>query len=315
MSYEAGADAIRPVYLGAVQYEAGRSVKLEDVIEDPAMCARLRAPEHGSDRIPCWEGDILVLAERAVQRCLAACARSASQIDAVFLVSTGLDARENLDGAWLGTFSQGLELDKASHYQIGMTGCAGLHWAAKLAAGLIGAGQCENILIVSFDKADGALQRLYGEETDFPYVTGDAAAACLLSSLPALLDYRIVGRIANVWDGGQALRASLEEEAGCIARMLEDTCTSAGPSLTDIDLLVSNNYSFNVSRFYALLAGVDSSKVFTDTIGSHAHCFSSDNLINLHHARLAGRVGAGARLLLFSAGPYQWGACMLEVLN
>lgn len=98
----------------------------------------------------------------------------------MILASNGLDAAGGLDLAWLGESSRRLGLSRAVHYHVGMAGCAGFHWAARLAASLVAADQCDSVLIVTFDKGEGALQRLYGEDTDFPYLTGDAAAACLV---------------------------------------------------------------------------------------------------------------------------------------
>lgn len=303
------------VYVGAVQYEIGPVVPLEAEISDKAICAQLRAPNHGADKIPRWNRDIVELVEVAARKSITSSGRTASDIEAVFLVSNGLDARNNLDAAWLGTLSKQLGLHRAAHYQIGMAGCAGFHWAAKLAAGLIGSGQCQHILIISFDKGSEALQRLYGEGTNFPYLTGDAAAACMLSSTTDAMQYKLLGKVVNIWDGEQALRVSLDEEALCIAQLFQETYTSARITATDIDLLITNNYSFDVSRLYGLLADVSHTKVFTDTIPTHAHCFGSDNIINLYHTQQMASVVGGQRLMLFSAGPFQWGACLLEKLT
>lgn len=304
-----------PVYFGAAQYEIGPTVPLETEINDKVICAQLRAPNYGADKIPCWNRDILELVAIAACKSIESSGRFASDIEAVFLVSNGLDAQNNLDAAWLGTLSKQLGLRRAAHYQIGMAGCAGFHWAAKLAAGLIGSGQCQHILIISFDQAGGVLRRLYGEGTDFPYLTGDAAAAVVLSNANCNMQYKLLGKVVNIWDGGQALRVSLDEEALCIAQLFQDVYASTNLTAADVDLLITNNYSFDVSRLYSLLADVSFTKVFTDTIPTHAHCFGSDNIINLHHAHRKAGITTGQRVMLFSAGPFQWGACLLEKLS
>lgn len=305
----------RAVYLGAVQYESGPTVPLEAEISDKEICTKLRAPNHGADRIPRWSRNIVELAEVAAQKSIASSGWASSAIEAVFLVSNGLDAQNNLDAAWLGMLSNRLGLRQATHYQVGMAGCAGFHWAAKLAAALIGSGQCERILIISFDKGEGPLQRLYGEGTDFPYLTGDAAAACVLSSTNDAMQYKLLGKVINIWDGEQALRVSLDEEARCIGQLFQEVLASASLAAEDIDLLITNNYSFDVSRLYGLLANVSYAKIFTDTIPTHAHCFASDNIINLYRTQGKVSVVVGQRLMLFSAGPFQWGACLLEKLK
>ena len=72
------------------------------------------------------------------------------------------------------------------------------------------------------------------------------------------------------------------------------------------------NYSLAVSKLYCQLAEVSYSKAFTQNIATHAHCFGSDNLINLQCAQQL--IMVGHRVMLFSAGPFQWGACVLQKL-
>jgi len=305
---------IRPVYIGAAEYAAGAFVPLEQEIVSQDICDRLRAPTHGANTIPLWEREPVELAAAAIERCLLSSGRHARDIDAIFILSNGLDANNNLNATWLKELNRKFDLTKAVHYQTGMTGCAGFHWAAKLAAGLIASQQCNNVLIVSFDKAGGPLQRLYDETTDFPYITGDAAAACLVSDSSESLGYQLTGRIVNIWDSEQASHPSFDSEMRCIARLFQETYKYADLSPRDVSLLITNNYSLNVSKLYCQLADLSYTKAFTDTISSHAHCFSSDNIINLHYVHNSERARDGQHLMLFSAGLFQWGACILEKL-
>jgi len=304
---------IRQVYVGAVRYSAGDLVGLDEVGLDEATQTVLRHVDHGASTLARSERSAHELAEAAMEACLSACSRERDSIDAVILASNGLDAACTLDAEWLGALSQRLGLSRAAHYQTGMAGCAGFHWAARVAASLIASDQCDNILVVTFDKAEGALQRLYGEGTDFPYLTGDAAAACLFSSSPTGIGYQLKGKVVNVWDGNQALRASLDDEIRCIDELLKTALGSAGVNPRQLDVLITNNYSLSVSKLYCSIAEVSYEKAFTQNIATHAHCFGSDNLINLHCAQQHS-IAAGAHLMLFSAGPFQWGACVLQKL-
>ncbi|MEG4634601.1 3-oxoacyl-[acyl-carrier-protein] synthase III C-terminal domain-containing protein [Microcoleus sp. AR_TQ3_B6] len=303
------------VFLGATQYVGGASVTLENLIVDPARCAALRNVAEGVSLVPVYEGEILEQAQLAVVQSLKAAGRSAGEIDAVFFVSNGLDAKNTLDAEWLGAFSERLGLDLSAHYRIAMAGCAGFHWAAKLASTLIVAEEYANVLLLSFDQAKHPLQRIYGEEGSFPYVTGDASSACILSASSKGMDFRLMGRVINIWDGKQARAASLEDEVGCIERLFGEVYSNIAINANDIDLMITNNYSLNVSRLYGNLAGIDFKKVYTETIVTHAHCFSSDIVINLHHGQRTGQIETGARVLTFSAGPYQWGACVFEKIE
>lgn len=308
-------ERVVPVYIGAAEYAAGPPVALETEVRDIAMRRRLRSADHGARTFARWDGDDLELVEAALRNCLRSSQRDAREIDAVFLLSNGLDAKNNLDAGWLGDLSQRLGLSSVPHYQIGMAGCAGFHWAARLATGLIRGGECLHVLVATFDKADGVLQRLYGEATDSPYLTGDAAAACVFSSSPRAMSYRLVGRVVNVWDGGQVRQSSLHEEVRCVDRLFRETCAGADLSLSEIDLFITNNYSLDVSRLYCQVANISFSKAFTQTIATHAHCFGSDNIINLRHAHLDCLIAPEQHSMLFSAGPYQWGACVIEGLG
>lgn len=306
---------VRQVYIGAAQYEVGDLVALEEAISDEAMRASLRQADHGADTFSRSDSSAVELAESAMAACLAVSNRPSTGIDAVILASNGIDAAGGLDPAWLGSLSRRLGLSRAAHYQIGMAGCASFHWAARLAASLVGAGQCNDVLIVTFDKAEGALQRLYAEESDFPYLTGDAAAACLVSNSPDFMDYSLQGKVINLWDGHHAMTPSLDAEIHHIDQLFQQVCSSAGVGTGQVDLLITNNYSMDVSRLYCQIADVSETKVFMQTIATHAHCFGSDNIINLHHSQQAQPLLPGQRVMLFSAGPCQWGACILQKLD
>lgn len=306
---------VQQVYIGASQHTVGDLVALEEAISDAPMRANLRHADHGANTFSRSDRNAVELAEGAMAACLAASNRNHSSIDAVILASNGIDAAGGLDSAWLGSLSQRLGLSSAAHYQIGLAGCASFHWAARLAASLVGAGQCNNVLIVTFDKVEGALQRLYAEGSDFPYLTGDAAAACLVSNSPEFLDYRLQGKVINIWDGHHATSPSLDAEIHHIDQLFQQVCSSAGVDMDQVDLLITNNYSMDVSRLYCQIAGMNETKAFTQTIATHAHCFGSDNIINLHHSQQARPLLPGQRVMLFSVGPCQWGACILQKLN
>ncbi|WP_428424286.1 3-oxoacyl-[acyl-carrier-protein] synthase III C-terminal domain-containing protein [Methylibium sp.] len=307
---DASAAQRQHVYLGAIRYAAGGLQPVETEIADSSVCAALRAIKHGADTFAKHEGDLMELSEAAIGACLASCAGGAGEIDAVLFVSCILDATDNLHPTWLAQLAGRHGLDQVPHYHLGITGCAGFHWAARMANALVASGSARSVLIVTFDKVGPPLQRLYGAGSDFMYVTGDAAAACVVSGSPAGMDYRVVGDVENVFDSRQYLVPSMDGEINKIADLFALTYKGAKKTCRDVDHLVTNNYSLEISRLFAQLAGVSFSTVFTSSIGKYAHCFSSDNLINL--SELGEQALAGQTVLCFSAGPSQWGACLLE---
>lgn len=305
----------REVYLGASQYAAGALRPIEHSIDDPATCASLRASAHGANTFAHHESCVGELIEAAVRSCLVSAPIEVAEIDAVFLVSCSLDAQDNLQPAWLGSLTERLGLQQVPHYHVGITGCAGFHWAARLASAMVASGNASRALIVTFDKATTPLQRLYGERTTFMYVTGDAAAACIVSAFPSGMDYRLLGQVVNLYDSKQITAPSMDAEIYKISEMFAAAYVQASRSAQDIDHFITNNYSLEVSRLYCQIAEVDFHKAVTSPIGTYAHCFSSDNLIGLRRLADSKKLIAGNTVLCFSAGPHQWGACILEKLS
>ncbi|OAK64482.1 hypothetical protein A3K87_13865 [Variovorax paradoxus] len=255
------------------------------------------------------------LVESAVLASLAFVSIQPEEVDAVLLVSCTLDAGSNLRPHWLARLSAQLGLDRVPHYHVGMTGCGGFHWAARLAAAMVGSGHCRRVLIVTFDVVAPPLQRLYEEGTRFMYVAGDAAACCIVSGYPEGMDYRLIGPVLNLSDARQISEPSIDGEINIIARLFKAIYEESGVLQSDIDFFVTNSYSLEVSQLYCQLAGVPFSKALTSTISTHAHCFSSDNLINLDLLTRSRTAHEGQRILCFSAGPFQWGACVLSTLR
>lgn len=305
----------RNVYLGAIRYVAGSLRAIEEEIFNPDTLARLRSDSHGAKTYARHDDSVSELLEEVIRECMSSVPFSSDQIDAVFFVSCGADATDNLHPVWMAQLSQHLSLECVPHYHIGITGCAGFHWAAKLASALIAAGDARHVLVVTSDKAEPLLERLYGEGQNFMYMTGDAAAACVISSESIGMDYKLIGRIEHVYDCTQMLLPSIDTEINKIADLFAATYAGAGKSAKEIKHLVTNNYSLDISKLYCQLADVSNTTAFTDTIATHAHCFNSDNLINLRELSLHRELAEGDSVLCFSAGPMQWGACILERLE
>lgn len=303
------------VYLGAVRFCAGTLRPIEHGISSPAVCAALRSLSHGANTYARHESSPAELVEATVRASLAAADLGPAEVDAVLLVSCSLDAGNNLQPDWLGGWSERLGLSQVAHYHVGMTGCGGFHWAARLAAALVASQSCRRVLIVTFDIVAPPLMRLYGEGTSFMYITGDAAASCIVSGSAEGMDYRVVGPIVNLSDCRQITQPSIDAEINVIARLFGMTYAQTGVSPSQIDAFVTNNYSLDVSRLYCQLAGVPFAKAHTTAIASHGHCFSSDNLINLYLLAQRRTLMRGQHVLCFSTGPFQWGACVLSALH
>lgn len=304
----------RNVYVGAAEYMAGTPKPLEYGIKNSEVCTLLRSKPFGLNNFASHESDVLELILASVKKSLSSSKLEAHNIDAVFLVSNTLDATNSLDVSWLSKFNELTSLENAVHYNIGMAGCGGFHWAARLAASMIASNECGNVLIVSFDRGEPPLQRLYDGGSNFIYATGDAAASCILSGSPEEMDFTLIGKVVNVYDGKQIASPSPENELRTISKLFKDVYNYSDITPRQIDHFICNNYSLDVSRLYSQLANVNFSKTYIDNIAKYAHCFSSDNLINLHSLSASTQLISENRILLFSTGPFQWGACILQKL-
>lgn len=305
---------IRNVYLGAVEYETGTPRPLEWSIHDASKCKLLRSESYGLNEFACYESDILDLAGKSINKSLESSQLSASDIDAVFIISNLLDSKDNLNASWISAMDEANGLGDATHYYIGNTGCGGFHWAARLAAGLISSNDCDNILIISFDNAVHPLRRLYDDEENFTYVTGDAAASCILSSSEQKMDFVLKGKITTAFDAKQITEPSQETELRTISKLFKDTYKKSNITAKEINCFISNNYTLNISRLFCQLANINFSKAYVENIPTYAHCFSSDNLINLNSVLSSKKLSSGNNVMLFSAGPFQWGANIIQKL-
>ncbi len=138
-----------------------------------------------------------------------------------------------------------------------MNGCANFHAALKQAHAALKSLQYKNILIVVFDQAKPFLQRVYDLNEDFIYLTSDACSSCLVSvnkrnkNCQFLLDSDIEFRTnVNFLNGFES--KSFDDELYEISNLFNSIYNSYNVSSSDIDYLITNNYSQLISQVYAI---------------------------------------------------------------
>ena len=302
------------VYLGGIACETGQAVDIEAAQMAPQTRALLQSEANGVRCFSHHPGQHWELVTRAVTRALADSGRQPDDIDAVLLVSGLLDAQNNLEALWLAELGRTLQMQAVPFYAVGLAGCAGFHAGLKLAAALTASGEAEHVLLVTFDQAGDALQRVYGEGSDFVYVTGDAAAACVVSRQPAQMQYALRGKVQYSSNTEQIEHFSNDTDMRSIAALVKRTCQHAEIAPRAVHHFICNNYTLEATRLFCQLAGISFSKAVTAPLAQHAHCFSADNLINLGHLHAEGALQPGEHALLFSTGPFQLGACLITRL-
>lgn len=303
---------MKECFIGGIAFSCGRSVDIDEIVRDEALATLLKDANHRLRMVPVHDGVIDTLVEEAVAKSLADSGREASEIDAVLLVSNHLESVNNLEPTWISELDQRIGLARVPHLQLGMAGCAGLHHALQIAVSQIRGSGHRNVLIIAFDAAGGALKRIYGEGSDFVYVTGDAAASCVVSSDRASMDFRVVGGVVTAYDSRLALQSSVDDDLDNIGQLFRQAYGASGSSAGDMRMFVCNNYSLEATCLFSQLAEIDDGRVYADSISEYAHCFCADNLINLRRILDRDLVSGGDQLMLFSLGLYQYGACVVE---
>ncbi|UFH48682.1 3-oxoacyl-[acyl-carrier-protein] synthase III C-terminal domain-containing protein [Pseudomonas sp. KNUC1026] len=304
-----------PVFLGGVYYEAGEPVDIGEAPLSESTCALLRAPENGLMHFSCYPGNLHEKVVAAAKGALTISQRSAEHISTVFVISSMVDARNNLDGQWLAALAKDLQLEHADFYSVGLAGCAGFHAGLRLASAMVGAGDTDNALIMSFDQVGEALDRVYGEGTDFIYVTGDAASACVVSRQPEGLSYALPGGVQYTSNTRQIEHFSNETDMRSLSALIKKAYRQADVTAQAINHFVCNNYTLQATQLFSQLAGLSRSKATPGQLPRYGHCFSSDNLINLKRLEDDSALHPGDQILLLSTGPFQAGACVITRLE
>jgi 3-oxoacyl-[acyl-carrier-protein] synthase-3 len=190
-------------------------------------------------------------------------------------------------------------------------GCVALLEAVWLAHRLMDQEGCDTAICVSADvMPEGFLREVHYS------LMSDAACAVLLRRDPA--GHRILqhGQMTKgfYWDAQATLRELLAAYYVTGKRLIAGTLARCGLTLDDIACVLPNNASAVSWRVMCEVLGLPIDRVYIDNIARHGHAMASDQFINLHDARRAGRVRRGDRVLLFGFGlGAHWACSVLEI--
>jgi 3-oxoacyl-[acyl-carrier-protein] synthase III len=210
----------------------------------------------------------------------------------------------------------------AGAYDIGAA-CTGFLTGMAMAAGQIESGRAEHVLLVGADFVTRITD--YSDRRTAP-LFADASGAVVLG--PATPDaHGWIGPVVLGADGshGQTLTAAHADRKlrmdgpevfrHAVARMADAALAAAahaGLSLDEIDLFVPHQANARITRALGERLGLDPARV-VDCIETLGNASAATLPVALHHAREAGRLRPGAKLLLtaFGAG-FTWGAAVVE---
>ena len=82
----------------------------------------------------------------------------------------------------------------------------------------------------------------------------------------------------------------------------------------DYKKIITNIYKRSIMEAIAMAARISPSKAYLDNVGRTGHCFSADNLINIHDASVSGALKSGDKVMLLGAGVSNWSACAVQAV-
>jgi 3-oxoacyl-[acyl-carrier-protein] synthase-3 len=257
------------------------------------------------------------LAAHAARDALERAALNASELDMVLVATTTSD--DLLPNA-APLVAHALGAVRAGAFDVGAA-CTGFLSGLAIGAAQIESGRAHNVLLVGAD----AMSRITNPDCrQTAALFGDAAGAALLTESDG------VGRIGPVILGADGAGAKLivvnREEARiriqgqdtfrhAVARMSQATLEALESdelSRQDIDLFVYHQANARILRAVGEQLGLPEDRV-VDCIGGFANTSAATLPLALAHARDAGRLQPGDRVLLgaFGAG-FTWGAAVVE---
>lgn len=303
--------------MSGLAYELG---ELEDIgalselVGKPEVLENLRAlglVQYARSRRPTAE-----LARAAIERTLAEAQLQAREVDAVVYATNHFHDRD-VDKDPIKRALHELGLRHAYPIGISFSACGNFHTALRVGAGLIAAGGCNTVLVVTADcNAEYEPEsRLYSTNVS---VLSDAAASCVLR-IEAEPQFRWRGT-AQFTDS-QMVELSdpkrIVDYLACLGNGLERV-TCDGLALAQVDRsqlrwLITNNYNTSVTRLFSIKTGFPMASIFQANLARFAHAYAADNLINLRDLLAAGGLDVGESVMLLGSGPNTWSATVLEL--
>lgn len=186
--------------------------------------------------------------------------------------------------------------------------CTGMLSAINLAHGYVLHGACNNVLVVSCDRAQDDSQRIH------PFgIVSDAASACLVSS-SARVDYLCRG-YSHLAD----LQGMQGGDDFSTRKQLIDRCTSeivarSGVGLGEVRKVFSTNFFTPIAKYNAAVTGLADQQLYMASAADVGHCLCADPLVNLAAYIESGqRWRAGDAFLLQAYAPGLLASMLVEV--
>lgn len=202
-----------------------------------------------------------------------------------------------------------LELHNAYLHGACYQDCGDLILGLKTAKALILSKEALNVLVVVVDKVfDGGYPRLVGNSV----IHGDAASSCIVSEshIQFKLGPIVIRNNTNIQGSTDSILDFEDGLKSYSVNITKDVMAQSNISLSDIVLVITNNFNRVFSSRFSQFIGVRDDIVFTENISKTGHCLASDILINLSDI---GHEHKNGPALLFASSKRSYGALIIEI--
>lgn len=205
-----------------------------------------------------------------------------------------------------------LALEQAYPIGINLSECGNLHSAIRVAASLIRAEDCDNILIVTTDKNSEKERILQGTLS----VLSDGAASVILTSSREKGEFELLctsqymnSRVNHI---DPTTPEFMEETIEGVRQTANIALKKINKEPKDFRQLITNCYNISVSRTFCHVLGFNQAQTYTKNIPRFAHAWASDNIINLHDFSIESPLLTDELAMLIGTGSSGWGCSLLS---
>ncbi|MCL2051382.1 MAG: 3-oxoacyl-ACP synthase [Lachnospiraceae bacterium] len=186
-------------------------------------------------------------------------------------------------------------------YGIYLSDCSNLITAIKIGKNSLTDDPAKEILVITTDKVGESESRIVPPGST---IKSDGAASCILSSAPKgkcfeILEIKQFHNHKLIGDED----VTYENYAGEFTKCLDFVKNKIWlENSMNYKYVLVNNYSMNYVKSLSVQLKISLDLIYTDQISAHAHCFSSDLLINIFHLLKEGKLVHGDTLLGVTSG-------------
>ena len=301
-------------FIAGVAHELGEPKDISEIEElrsDPKRLELLK--RFGLSQFCQTDRSLIDLAEESIVKSFDEAGVDRESIDVLLFSTTSLYA---LNQGEITEMMARLRMNNCYPMGIALSECANLHSCLALARMMISSCEARRVMVVTSDRRHAGESALIHPGVA---VKSDGAASCIVSDEPLgcgsyeLLDVCRHAENRN-FNPDPSPEEYVQHATDGVRRVTRTLLDSIGLSPTDVDWLITNNYSMSVARTLIRALGFRDDQYYSGNIPRIAHAFAADNLTNLVYCRREKATAAETMSVLIGSGPRTWGAAALRQL-